>query len=62
VRDAGTSIRSLGNPPELWLRLLPSYAELQRGEAAHVAEHLTHGVPDLRLYLEDDVRFLGQFG
>jgi Phosphotransferase enzyme family len=28
--DAGTSFRQLGNPPELWLRLLPRYAELQR--------------------------------
>lgn len=28
--DAGTSFRKLGNPPELWLRLLPRYAELQR--------------------------------
>jgi Phosphotransferase enzyme family len=28
--DAGTSFEELGNPPELWLRLLPRYAELQR--------------------------------
>lgn len=28
--DAGRSFRALGNPPELWLRLLPRYAELQR--------------------------------
>ena len=28
--DAGTSFRELGNSPELWLRLLPRYAELQR--------------------------------
>jgi hypothetical protein len=28
--DAGTSFEQLGDPPELWLRLLPSYAELQR--------------------------------
>jgi hypothetical protein len=28
--DAGTCFRELGNPPELWLRLLPEYAELQR--------------------------------
>jgi hypothetical protein len=27
--DAGTSFEQLGNPPELWLRLLPRYAELQ---------------------------------
>jgi hypothetical protein len=29
--DAGTSFDQLGNPPELWLKLLPRYAELQRG-------------------------------
>lgn len=28
--DAGTSFEQLGNPPELWLQLLPRYAELQR--------------------------------
>jgi Phosphotransferase enzyme family len=28
--DAGTPFGRLGNPPELWLRLLPAYAELQR--------------------------------
>ena len=28
--DAGTSFEALGNPPELWLQLLPRYAELQR--------------------------------
>jgi hypothetical protein len=47
--DAGRSIRVLGNPPEAWLAALPSYAELQRGEAAHAPEHLAHGVPDLRV-------------
>jgi hypothetical protein len=47
--DAGTPIGALGNPPEAWLRLLPPYAELQRGEARHAPEHLTHGVPDLRV-------------
>ena len=30
LADAGTSFEQLGNPPELWLRLLPRYAELQR--------------------------------
>jgi hypothetical protein len=32
-----------------WLAVLPRYAELQRGEAAHAAEHLAGGVPDRRL-------------
>jgi aminoglycoside phosphotransferase (APT) family kinase protein len=29
--------------------VLPTYAELQRGETAHARDHLAHGVPDLRL-------------
>lgn len=49
LADAGTSVRLLGNPPEAWLAALPEYAELQVGEAAHGADHLAHGVPDLRL-------------
>jgi hypothetical protein len=49
LADAGTPIRVFGNPPEAWLAVLPLYAELQRGEAAHTREHLRHGVPDLRL-------------
>lgn len=49
LADAGTAIAELGNPPATWLALLPSYAELQRGEAAHTLEHLAHGVPDLRV-------------
>ena len=49
LADAGTSLRELGNPPETWLRVLPLYAELQRGEAAHADDHVVHGVPDLRL-------------
>lgn len=50
LADAGRPIRSFGgNPPEAWLCVLPGYAELQRGEAAHAAGHLAHGVPDLRL-------------
>ena len=48
LHDAGTLVRDLGNPPELWLQALPSYAELQRGEAGRASEHLDHGVPDLR--------------
>ena len=47
--DAGTPIAALANPPELWLALLPRYVELQRGQAAHVGEHLRNGVPDLRV-------------
>ena len=34
-------------PVEPWLELLPRYAELQRGEAAHAAEHVASGVPEL---------------
>jgi hypothetical protein len=49
LADAGTPVRLLGNPPEAWLAVLPLYAELQRGEASHVHDHLAHGVPDLRL-------------
>jgi hypothetical protein len=30
LADAGTPFESLGNPPALWLKLLPAYAELQR--------------------------------
>jgi hypothetical protein len=49
LADAGTRLRLLGNPPEAWLRALPLYAELQRGEAARARDHLAHGVPDLGL-------------
>ena len=49
VADAGTPIEAYGNPPEAWLVVLPLYAELQRGEAAHTHDHLAHGVPDLRV-------------
>jgi hypothetical protein len=47
--DAGTPMRALRNPPEVWLQVLPLYAELQRGEAGHAPDHLAHGVPDLRV-------------
>lgn len=47
--DAGRSIGSLGNPPELWELVLPRYAELQRGERAYVDDHLAHDVLDLRV-------------
>jgi hypothetical protein len=49
LADAGRPIGVLLNPPEAWLAALPFYAELQRGEAAFVREHLACGVPDLRL-------------
>jgi hypothetical protein len=49
MADAGARIADLDNPPWLWAELLPRYAELQRGEAALAVDHLTHGVPDLRL-------------
>jgi Phosphotransferase enzyme family len=49
LADAGTPAGALGNPPEAWIDVLPRYAELQRGEAAHAHEHLAHGVPDLRV-------------
>jgi phosphotransferase family enzyme len=47
--DAGVPIREWGNPPDAWLGILPRYAELQVGEAAAAADHIKHGVPDLRL-------------
>jgi hypothetical protein len=47
--DAGSPIRAHGNLPELWLKALPPYSELQRGETAHADDHLAHGVQDLRL-------------
>jgi Phosphotransferase enzyme family len=49
LADAGTPVGAAGNRPEAWLAALPRYAELQHGEAAHMQEHLRHGVPDLRL-------------
>lgn len=48
LADAGTPIGAGGNPAEPWLELLPRYAELQRGEAARVRDHLARGVPDFR--------------
>jgi hypothetical protein len=47
--DAGDDVGQAGNPPELWLRILPRYAELQIGEVQRVEEHLQAGVPDMRL-------------
>jgi hypothetical protein len=49
LADAGTQIAALGNPPESWLAVLPLYAELQRDEAPHADDHLSHHVPDLRV-------------
>jgi hypothetical protein len=49
LADAGTQIAAFGNPPESWLAVLPLYAELQRGEASHADDHLSHLVPDLRV-------------
>jgi hypothetical protein len=46
--DAGERL-GFGGGAEPWLSVLPRYAELQRGEAAHAAEHLGGGVPDRRL-------------
>jgi GNAT superfamily N-acetyltransferase len=47
--DAGAAVLEKGNPPEAWLEVLPSYAELQKGEAVHAHDHISHGVPDLRM-------------
>lgn len=47
--DAGTAVRELGNPPEAWLKALPLYAELQKGETPHAQSHVGKGVPDLRM-------------
>jgi hypothetical protein len=49
LADAGEPIAGSGNPPEAWEAVLPRYAELQRGEVAHAHEHVSHGVPDLRI-------------
>ena len=47
--DAGDPVAAYANDPEIWLRALPMYAELQRGEISHAAEHLDSGVPDRRI-------------
>lgn len=49
LADAGRPIGDFGNPPQAWLRALPLYAELQRGEIPYAHEHVEHGVPDLRI-------------
>jgi hypothetical protein len=48
LADAGTNIGDAGNRPEAWRVVLAPYAELQRVEAANAADHVAHGVPDLR--------------
>jgi hypothetical protein len=49
LADAGTPVRTFGNPPEAWLVALPLYAEIQRDETPHAHDHLAHGVPDLHV-------------
>jgi hypothetical protein len=46
--DAGARL-GFGVGPEPWLSVLPAYAELQRAEARHAADHLNAAVPDRRL-------------
>lgn len=48
LRDAGSPAEKLPRAHALWLEAIARYAELQRGEVAHVAEHLAAGVPDQR--------------
>ena len=49
LADAGTPVGAFGNVEDAWTAALPLYAELQRGEVAHAAEHLDGGVTDRRL-------------
>jgi len=49
MADAGDPVAASANDPAIWLRALPMYAELQRGEISHAAEHLNEGVPDRRI-------------
>jgi hypothetical protein len=49
MADAGELASSTADPLQSWIEVLPRYAELQRGEAAGVDQHLLAGVPDLRL-------------
>jgi hypothetical protein len=48
LRDAGDAIERLPAAHALWLEAIARYAELQRGERAHVDELLAAGVPDQR--------------
>ena len=47
--DAGDPVARHDNDPAIWLRALPSYAELQLGEIANATDHIEGGVPDRRL-------------
>jgi hypothetical protein len=49
LRDAGEQVGARGNPPQMWLTVLPLYAELQRDETTRAGEHLAGGVPSLRV-------------
>jgi hypothetical protein len=49
LADGGTPVGAFGNVEDAWAAALPLYAELQRGEAAHAAEHVEGGVTDRRL-------------
>ena len=49
LADAGRAVRELGNRPEIWLDVLPLYAELQRRETESAGAHLAADVPDLRV-------------
>jgi phosphotransferase family enzyme len=49
MADAGETLRTLGNPPQRWLDILPTHGELQIGETARIQQHLASGVPDLRV-------------
>jgi hypothetical protein len=48
LADCGERL-GFGAGPDHWLRLLPAYANLQRGEAGHAEAHRAAGVPDRRL-------------
>jgi hypothetical protein len=48
LADAGRPLEPPSIRPKVWMSALSRYAELQRGEADYAADHLCHGVPDLR--------------
>jgi hypothetical protein len=47
--DLGAPYTIAGMTLDAYLELLPRYAELQLAEAAHIDQHIAHGVPDRRL-------------
>ena len=51
LRDAGAMIEDLPNAHAVWLEAIARYAELQRGEIAHIDDHLANGVVDQRTAL-----------